>query len=279
MHLSLGGQAPVGHVRFMPTMDDESAELRLWGRALRVLRKRADLTQDQAAENYAKLTSQDDFTAQAWGLIEAGKRKYLFSPISQRQLTAAIGSSPEGLAAARGELAARPMESDPVALAPTERFSTAAPQSALLPVRDRVQAGAWLAADDTSQVAPRIYPAVRDPRYPTAEQWLSEVIGDSVNRLGIFEGDLVHCVDAIAVGYFPRTDDLVEVERLRFGGQERELTIKQVEVTPGGVLLWPRSTNARWGAPLSLTAGADDSEEIEVRIRGLVIASIRRFSS
>jgi hypothetical protein len=99
----------------------------------------------------------------------------------------------------------------------------------------------------------------RDPRFPHARQWLSEVRGDSVNLLNIVEGDLVHCVDAIEIGYYPRTGDVVEVERLRFGGQERELTLKQVEVTEAGVLLWPRSTNPRFEvdpAPLELKAGA-----------------------
>jgi SOS-response transcriptional repressor LexA len=280
MSLSLGTGARVGHVRLVPTETD-TEELRLWGRALRLLRKKADLTQDQAAEAYARLTDQDDFTGQGWGLIESGKRKYLFSPVSRRQLAAAVNATSEDFDAARLEVARQfgkmvlPQEARGVAEAP--QAFLAGPM-AMLPVRDRVQAGAWLQADDYVQTAPRTYPALRDPRYHNADQWLSEVVGDSVDRLNIFEGDLVHCVDAIAAGYHPRTGDVVEVERLRFGGQMRELTLKQIQVTEGAVLLWPRSTNPRWQEPLSLLDGADEDDGVEVRIRALVINLIRRLS-
>jgi hypothetical protein len=147
----------------------------------------------------------------------------------------------------------------------------------MLMIRDRVQAGAWLQADDDNQLQPKAYPAVKDPRYPSAQQWLSEVVGDSVNLLHVHDGDLIHCVDTIDIGYHPRTGDLVEVERLRFGGQERELTLKQVEVTPESILLWPRSTNPKWQNPIAFDLGAEEDEEIEVRIRGLVVAAIKRF--
>lgn len=282
MSLSLGIAARVGHGRFVPTKSDETDELRLWGRALRLLRKRADLTQDQAAEAYAELINEKDFTAQAWGLIEAGKRKYLFSPVSQRALASAIGATIEELAETKRSLEGGHPERLQLAEAGASWRPPAAaeaPPMALLPIRDRVQAGAWLAVDDHIQVRPKTWPALRDPRFPNADQWLSEVVGDSVNRLNIFEGDLVQCVDAIGIGYFPRTGDIVEVERLRFGGQERELTLKELEVTEDGVRLWPRSTNPRWQEPLSLTDGAGEREDIEVRIRALVITVIRRLAS
>lgn len=146
-----------------------------------------------------------------------------------------------------------------------------------LPIRDRVQAGAWLQADYGLEER-REHPAARDPRFPTAQQWLCEVVGDSMNALGIFEGDLVHVVDLIDSGWMPRTGDIVEVERLRFQGRERELTIKQAEITPAGtVLLWPRSTNPIWQTPIGLSPPDGDREDTEIRIRGLVVASIRRF--
>ena len=124
-------------------------------------------------------------------------------------------------------------------------------------------------------VRPRQHAHARDPRFPHAPQWLSEVIGDSVDQLGILDGDLIHCVDFEAAGVALQTGQIVEVERIRFGGQERELSVKQVEITPHGVLLWPRSNNPRWGHPLSMTDGADD--DVTVAIRGLVVQSIRRF--
>lgn len=155
-------------------------------------------------------------------------------------------------------------------------FSAAQNEPGLI-VRDRVQAGTWFEADDFGQAAPRTYPAMRDGRYPVADQWLSEVVGDSCNLLNIFEGDLVHLVDAITIGYHPRSGDVVEVERLRSGGSERELTLKQIEVVGDGLLLWPRSSNPKYAQPLQLREGVDDGEDIEVRIRGLVVGLHRRF--
>lgn len=156
------------------------------------------------------------------------------------------------------------------------------PELMVLPVRGVVQAGAWLEIEEDQAREPEELPAARDPRFPKAPQWLSVVRGDSMNALerdnrpaGIFDGDLVHCVDAVAIHYEPRTGDVVEVERVRFQGRERELTLKQVEVTPGGVLLWPRSSNPRWQEPITYREG--DSEDVEVRIRGWVIGAMRRF--
>lgn len=152
-----------------------------------------------------------------------------------------------------------------------------------LPVRNSVQAGAWHEIDDQDQRTIETHPAPIDPRFPQAAQWLSRVRGDSMNALkkgdslaGILDGDLVHIVDAIAIDYRATTGDVVEVERIRFDGRERELTLKQVEVTPGGILLWPRSTNPRWKDPLPY-APEKDGEDVEVRVRGKMLQVLRQF--
>jgi SOS-response transcriptional repressor LexA len=118
---------------------------------------------------------------------------------------------------------------------------------------------------------------VADPRFPQADQWISEVGGDSVNQLGILDGDLVHCVWYEAARGAPQTGDIVEVERIRYQGALRELTVKQVEVVGNQIRLWPRSTNTRWTDPIVITDGAVEGEEMEVYIRGLVLAVIRRL--
>lgn len=153
-----------------------------------------------------------------------------------------------------------------------------APVLGLLPVRGAVQAGAWLEVDVHDQRNVEMRAAAKDQRFPLADQWLSIVHGDSMNDLkpsGIFDGDTVQCVDAISIDYQPRTGDIVEVERIRFQGRERELTLKQVEVTPKGVVLWPRSTNARWQQPIRILEDGDAGDDVEVRIRGWVIKLIR----
>lgn len=152
----------------------------------------------------------------------------------------------------------------------------AEPQLALLPITRTAQAGAWLAVDEFDQREPELSTAARDPRFPNAHQWLTRVRGDSVNLLGINDGDLVHCIDVDEAHYQVNTGDIVEVERSRYQGADLEYSIKQAEVTPEAILLWPRSTNPRWTKPLEISAGKE-SEDLTVTIRGLVIAAIKRF--
>ncbi|WP_096033606.1 helix-turn-helix domain-containing protein [Caulobacter vibrioides] len=235
-----------------------------------MLRHSKGWSQAQAADAFGEA----GISAQGWGLYEGGKRRGIFRPETQRKLTAALGLTLDDLVEAR-----RALEGQSERPRHTAEIREFRPRHQVgeLVIRDRVQAGAFLVADDLSQVEPRPYPAVRDARYPAAEQWLSQVVGDSVNLLGIVDGDLVHCVSAIDIGYTPRTGDIVEVERLRFAGRMRELTVKQVEVTADGVILWPRSTNELYRTPISLTEGLEEGEDAEVRIRGLVVGSLRRY--
>lgn len=251
----------------------DAPEQKLLGRALRVLRKRAELSSEKAGEGYGT-------SGEGWRKYEAGLVKSIFSPDTQHRLTAAIGRTREDLLAERARLAGEDPPDQP-RISPAERMSwvrgRGAPSAELLPIVDAVQAGAWLLMDETSQVAPAVSNLAPDPRFPHARQWVSTVQGDSMNMLNIVDGDWVHCVEAADIGYYPRSGDIVRVERLRFGGQERETTLKQVEVTADAILLWPRSSNPRWKSALELKAGLADSEEIEVRIRALVLATIRRF--
>lgn len=166
---------------------------------------------------------------------------------------------------------------------PISAIDARPPSLGLLPVRGTVQAGAWLEIDMADQREPETYPAAPDPRFPIEAQWLSVVQGDSMNALerrgrpaGIYPGDFVHCVDAIAIDYQPRSGDVVEVERIRVQGGVRELTLKEVEITPEGIKLWPRSTNPKWTQPIILD-GATDDQDTEVCIRGWVIGSLRKF--
>lgn len=242
------------------------------GEAIRRLRDRSGYTQEKAAE----LASVVELS---WRRYEKGERDLSLAKASA--LVGAIGFSQEDLLRTLAEVQGAPND----ALASNEggagklrSAGTPRPTATELPIRDRVQAGAWLLADDLLMPEPRMYPATPDPRYARASQWLSEVLGDSMNKLNIFEGDLVKVVDAIDIGYHPRSGDIVEVERLRRGGSERELTIKQVELGTDGWELWPRSTNTYWRDPIVILAGVGETEEVEVRIRGLVVGLERRFS-
>lgn len=248
----------------------DKPEARLLGQALKILRSRAGKNQAEAGEAFG-------VTGEGWRKYEAGASKSIFNPSTQSKLAAAVNSTVDDLLVERARLAGDDLPT-PARNTPTVAWTnTRQNTQALLPIRDRVQAGAWLAADDTGQVQPATYPAIQDQRFSHAQQWLSEVVGDSVNLLNICEGDLIHCVSAIDINYYPRTGDIVEVERIRFGGQERELTVKQVEVTMEGIQLWPRSSNPRWRTPLIISDDLAEGEEAEVAIRALVVAAIRKF--
>lgn len=150
-----------------------------------------------------------------------------------------------------------------------------APTLAELPLIGPVQAGAWLALDDTPQDEPKMISAAMDRRYPHARQWLREVRGDSMNARNIYPGDLAHMVDLIDSGVNLNTGMIVEVTRKRDGGALREVTLKEVEVTERGYVLWPRSLSPRWSEPVVLNDGGDS--DVDVEITGLLIAKITRF--
>jgi hypothetical protein len=144
----------------------------------------------------------------------------------------------------------------------------------LLNVRYLVQAGLWREADVEVPPEQGAFAVLPSPRYAQFPQWLERVVGDSVDKK-IPHGGYAHVVDALEMGYEPKTGDWVVVERRRDQGAVRERTIKQVEVTGEGLVrLWPRSNNPRWQQPVDLLDGARPGEEdVEAVIVGKVIGS------
>lgn len=235
------------------------------GLALKRLRKRAELTQEDAA-------GRADVVVQSWRRYEWGERNLGIPEMSK--LAEAIGSNLQELLAVRAEIQG--------GAAPTVGSATRAlmglPQVQGMPIRGRIQAGAWLRTEDIwYEAEARTFPCSPDPRFPADAQWLEEVSGDSVNALGIFDGDLVHLVSIEAIGYSAVTGDLLKVERLRFQGREREVSLKELEMTPTGAIFWPRSTNPNWSKPLDMRAEVRHEEEIEVQATALVLNAIRRM--
>lgn len=156
------------------------------------------------------------------------------------------------------------------------RLRPSSPSMTALPLLGKVQAGAWLELDDTSQEEPQMLAAALDRRYPQARQWLREVDGDSMNARNIFPGDLAHIVEVVGSGVNLNSGMIVEVTRYRAGGALREITLKEVEVSDHGqVTLWPRSSNPKWQDPVRLTES--DDQEVQVEITGLLLAKITRF--
>ena len=138
-----------------------------------------------------------------------------------------------------------------------------------------IQAGAWLLYDDGAHGDRAVSAAVLDRRYPHAAQWLREVRGDAMDARGIVAGDIAHIVDLAESRVNLNTGMIVEVIRLRDGGALREVTLKEIEVTPQGLLLWSRSTNPKWNDPVRLDG--DTGSGVEVEVTGLLLQSVKRF--
>ncbi len=155
---------------------------------------------------------------------------------------------------------------------PMERL-TSAPALQFLPIRFRVQAGAWLQADVYATQDYGDGPIPMDPRIAPQSQWLEEVVGESMNRV-IQPGMLVHVIDAIHLEYSPRDRDVVVVERTRFQGAEIERSLKRVHINGGGIELRGDSTIAEFNEPISTNG---DNDDIEVRIAGWVRHAIVRL--
>lgn len=147
------------------------------------------------------------------------------------------------------------------------------PELTRLPLIGAIQAGSWMALDDTDQQEPEMVAHARDAAYSHARQWLRVVRGDSMNAVGIEPGDLAHLAEFF--GSSVENGMIVEVTRSRDGGLLKEITLKEVEITSRGILLWPRSRNPRWKDPVSLTEGA--AGDITVEITGILVATTRRF--
>ena len=162
-------------------------------------------------------------------------------------------------------------------LSPSRNDALTRPALAFLRVRHTAQAGMWFEADVVSQVEDETeYPVVSHPQLKGVEQWLERVVGDSMN-LFFPEGSIVHVASTIAMHHEPLQDQHVIVERIRAGGHLRERSIKQVNLIPGGIELWPRSTNPKWSEPLKVTEDTDTPEAVTVQIVGLVIGRYQSF--
>lgn len=263
---SLAFASSVVHPRFMskPSVEAPTPEAKLLGRALMHLRQEMGLSRAAASEAFG--TSEQNF-----GKYERGEAPSLHFPEVQQRLTAALGTTVEALMLTRARLAGDPAPRPRTAEVYDFRAPRAA-EPASLPIRHRLLA-AWM-LDDEGAVYGH-YHLGRDARHPGADQWLAEVLDDHAEGLRILRGDLVHLVAAEQISYWPRTGDVVEVERRR-DQDERELMLRQVEVTATETLLWARSPDPRLREPLVLPADPRAAPD-GPKITALLLGVTRRF--
>lgn len=142
-----------------------------------------------------------------------------------------------------------------------------------------VEAGAFRAAPDFSDIEAEPVFDLPDPKFPWARQVSFTVAGDSMNRLEprpILPGDKLICVDfEDLAGRVPLRDRMtVVVERTRDGGHLREWSVKQLELYTDRMEFHPRSTNPRHKPIIvPLNEDADDGETARI------LALVRRVSN
>lgn len=154
-----------------------------------------------------------------------------------------------------------------------------------VPYAGKVNAGAFLEVDeyfnqdDGDHLVPEYVP--RHPAYPQLPQRAWHIGGDSMNEAGMTDG-----MWAIAAPYADYVDligeldngSFVVVERLRHGGSQREVTVKEVQFARKGMRLIPRSTNKKhpeFFIPLDEEA---DNDTEQVRILDVVLWAVHDVS-
>lgn len=141
-----------------------------------------------------------------------------------------------------------------------------------IPISGRVAANTWLDVEDTVIDHDNVEYVPSLSGYPAAWQFAYRVDGNCLNKVAK-HNDVLVCLNIIASGDDVFEDDLVIVQRSRFGGQMIERTAKRVRRTSRGTELWPDSTDPAHQEPIALY---DSSPEIEVQIIGKVLWILRR---
>lgn len=144
-----------------------------------------------------------------------------------------------------------------------------------------VEAGAWREVDEFDQSSPEWVAVPPDDKYPDATQDVYNVAGDSMNALQphpITPGSRIVAVryDEIATRSPLRDGLVVVVQRSRNGGQERELTVKQVAWFDDRIEFQPRSNNPKH-KPIVVEHDNWEDNGVEVAIVGLVRDIIHRL--
>lgn len=147
---------------------------------------------------------------------------------------------------------------------------TADPTLSFVPVRGVAQVGTWNEYEefDFSEMAPV---AVVRGEYQPKDQFAWAIRGDSLNRIGVNEGDFVICVPYWIARTGPTDGDLVAVERR--SGPKIERTVKRLRLIGGHYELHPESTNPIHKViHVTRNTGLHDGDGAEVEIVGLAIA-------
>jgi phage repressor protein C with HTH and peptisase S24 domain len=155
--------------------------------------------------------------------------------------------------------------------APIEDGLRERPIDGSISVTGYVEAGKWFDVFDDQTVPEGIeVPAIGGVAPGLQKAFI--VSGNSINKVAK-PGDVLVCIDIVGSDATMAPDDLVIVERSRFGGQMLERTAKRVRKTATTWELWPESDDPRYQEPIIVNGG---EEHEEIRICYKVIWIVRR---
>lgn len=144
---------------------------------------------------------------------------------------------------------------------------------AAVPILGIVRAGTWQEAEPGGFEVHRYVPSSTD--HPPEWQYAFTVEGTSLNKIAN-PGDVLICLDLIKSKVAIEDNDLVIVERSRFGGQMLERTAKRVRRTSSGFELWPESTDPDYLEPLHIDGGDEHDETTEIRVSAKVLWILKK---
>lgn len=129
-------------------------------------------------------------------------------------------------------------------------------------VTGKVAANTWLDVDEMDFGYDDIEYVPSISGHPEEQQFALIVDGNCLNKIAP-DGTVLACLRLASGTADVLPNDLVIVERRRFGGQMVERTAKRVRQTLEGFELWPESTDPAHQEPIRLS-GAAEGEEIVV---------------
>lgn len=141
-----------------------------------------------------------------------------------------------------------------------------------------IQAGQFLGVNEYFDQDPDIVPdyVLADMKYGKVRQYAYRAAGDSMNEAGILDGMWIVAADASDyIDFYGDivTGDLVVVERCRYQGSERELTVKEVHFFRDRYELRPVSSNSEHRPIIVAHDHTVDSDGVEVKIIGVVLTA------
>lgn len=151
-------------------------------------------------------------------------------------------------------------------------------ESGFVEVAGEAGVGIWLERSALQVRRAEFVPVpIMPSRWPHLKQVAHRVIGPSMNARRIEHGDYVVTVDYWGARSEPQNGDIVIVEREQENGLV-EVSLKELNLLPDSLELWPRSTDPEYQEPIVLPRAIGPDGFSKIKIIGLVIGRYTPYS-